>query len=65
MRHWRRNMWWRMRLKSVCSWWILKRRRGSVRRRHWRMNIWRRTILRNLFSWCILRRSSGSVRRRV
>jgi hypothetical protein len=38
-RHWRRNMWWRMRLKSMCSWCILKRR-GSVRWRLWRMNMW-------------------------
>jgi hypothetical protein len=52
-RHWRRSTWWRMRLKSVCSWWILKRRRGSVRRL-WRMS---------LFSSWILRRMRGSVMR--
>jgi hypothetical protein len=55
------NMWKRMMLKSLFSWWILKRR-GSVRRLQ-RMNMWRRTILRSLFSWWILRR--GSVRRRL
>jgi hypothetical protein len=48
-RPWRRNTWWRMRLKSMCSWWILKRR-GSVRRL-WRMNMWRRTMLKSLFYW--------------
>jgi hypothetical protein len=51
-----------MRLKSVCSWWILKRRKGSVRRRLYRMNMWRRMMLKSLFSWWILRRR-GSVRR--
>jgi hypothetical protein len=39
-RHWRRNMWLRMRLKSMYNWWILKRRRGSVRWRLRRMNMW-------------------------
>jgi hypothetical protein len=47
------NMWRRMMLKSLFSWWILKRR-ASVRRLQ-RMNMWRRTILRSLFSWWILR----------
>jgi hypothetical protein len=61
-RHWRRNMWWRMRLKSVCSSWGLKRRMGSVRWRLWRMNMWRRMMLKRLFSLWILMRS-GSVRR--
>jgi hypothetical protein len=54
-------MWRRTMLRSLFSWWILKRRR-SVRRRLQRMNIWRRTLLRSLFSWWILKRR-GSVRR--
>jgi hypothetical protein len=53
---WRMNMWGRMILKSLFSWWILKRR-DSVRRLR-RMNMWRRTILRSLFSWWVLRRCS-------
>jgi hypothetical protein len=44
-RLWRMNMWMRMMLKSLFSWWILKRR-GSVRRFQ-RMNMWRRTMLRS------------------
>jgi hypothetical protein len=58
---WRMNMWRRTILKSLFSWWILKKR-GSVRRLQ-RINMWRRTMLRNLFSWWILRRVS--VRRRL
>jgi hypothetical protein len=27
------NMWWRMMLKSLFSWWILRRMSGSVRKR--------------------------------
>jgi hypothetical protein len=45
----RMNMWRRMMLRSLFSWWIL--RRGSVRRRLWRMTMWRRTMLRSLFMW--------------
>jgi hypothetical protein len=48
-RLWRINMWRRTMLKSLFSWWILKRR-GSVRRLQ-RLNMWRRTMLRSLFSW--------------
>jgi hypothetical protein len=43
----RMNMWRRMILRSLFSWWIL-RRRGSVRRRLWRINMWRRTMLRRV-----------------
>jgi hypothetical protein len=39
------NKWRRMMLRSLFSWWIL--RRGSVRR-YWRMNMWRRKMLRRL-----------------
>jgi hypothetical protein len=53
-RYWRRNTWWRMRLMSLCTWWILNRRSGSVRRRLWRMNMWCRTMLKSLFRWFIL-----------
>jgi hypothetical protein len=35
-RLWRMNTWWRMMLKSLFSWWIFRRRCGSVRRRLWR-----------------------------
>jgi hypothetical protein len=49
----------RMMLKSLFSWWILKR---HSLRRLWILNMWRRTMLRSLLSWQILRR--GSVRRR-
>jgi hypothetical protein len=45
----RMSMWRRTLLRSLFSWWILKRR-GSVRRRLQRMNMWRRTLLRSLFS---------------
>jgi hypothetical protein len=44
-------MWRRMMLKSLFSWWILKRR-VSVRRL-WRMNMWRRAMLESFFSWRI------------
>jgi hypothetical protein len=37
-RLWRINMWRRMMMKSLFSWWILNRR-GSVRRRLWRINM--------------------------
>jgi hypothetical protein len=32
-RLWRMNIWRRMMLKSLLSWWILRRSSGSVRRR--------------------------------
>jgi hypothetical protein len=60
-RLWRMNMWRRMMMKSLFSWWILKRR-GSVRRILQRMNMWRRTPLMSFFSWWVLKRR-GSVRR--
>jgi hypothetical protein len=40
------NMWRRTLLRSLFSWWILKR--GSVRRRLCRMTMWRRTMLRRM-----------------
>jgi hypothetical protein len=39
-------MWRRTLLRSLFSWWILKR--VSARRRLWRMTMWRRTILRRM-----------------
>jgi hypothetical protein len=48
------NIWRRTMLRSLFSWWIL--RRGSVRRRLWRMTMWRRMMLKRLFRWWIFER---------
>jgi hypothetical protein len=55
----RMNMWRRTLLRSLFSWWILKR--SSVRRRLWRMTMWtkmmpRRMMLKRLCRWWIFER---------
>jgi hypothetical protein len=46
------NLWRRTMLRSLFSWWIL--RRGNVRRL-WRMNMWRRMMLRRLWRMMLKR----------
>jgi hypothetical protein len=46
---WRRTL-----LRSLFSWWILKR--GSVRRRLWRITMWRRMMLRRMMLKRLCRR---------
>jgi hypothetical protein len=53
-RLWRRNTLWRMILKRLCSWWILRRRWISLRSRLWRRIMWWRMMLKRLCRWWIL-----------